>query len=131
MSIPHPVQVLNYYVVSNFASALQEDGGNSWREMANLLLSSVRNAFCQLLPWFASSSEESTSQEDDSGQPDDKEPANQPDESEIAKKQKQVTRAICIASFVAIISTLLASIISYTIFANTPGYPLIKELSYR
>ena len=110
------MQVVNYHVVGNFAFALQEEGGNSWLEM----VSSAKKALCLLVSPFAPSEEEH-----DGGQPDNEDPANQPDEGKIAKKQLGIT------IFMAFISPLLASTISYTIFANTHGYPLVTELSYR
>ena len=116
MFIPHPAQVIYYSVVAKFASALQRDVAYSWREIFTLLLSSAKNALCLLVPPFV---------EHDGGQPDDENPANQPDVGGIAKKQ------IGITIFMSFISTLLASIISYTIFANTQGYPLVTEMSYR
>ena len=110
------MQVVNYDVVGNFASALQEEGGNSWHEM----LSSAKKALCLLVSPHVSAEEEH-----DGGQPVNEDPANQPDERGIAKRQLGIT------IFMAFTSPLLASIISYTIFANTRGYPLVTELSYR
>ena len=82
------------------------------------MLFSAKKALC--LRVYISSEEEH-----DGGQPDNEDPANQPDEGGIAKKQLGIT------IFMAFISPLLASIISYPIFANTHGYPLVTELSYR
>ena len=114
-------------------------------------------AFPCLTPFFASSSEESASPRQEDGQLDGEGlgylysgcwwtwwwfwlrrnresssiPANQHGE-EIAEKQKQVGRVVHITVFTAeIVSTLLASIISYAIFAYTLGSPLAMELSNR
>ena len=114
-------------------------------------------AFPCLTPFFASSSEESASPGQDNGQLDGEglgylysgcwwtwwwfwlrrnresssNPSNQHGE-EIAEKQKQVGRVVHITVFTAeIVSTLLASIISYAIFAYTLGSPLAMELSNR
>ena len=114
------MQVVNYDVVGNFASAWQEEGGNSWHEMGLLMLSSAKKALCLLVSPHVSAEEEH-----DGGQPVNEDPANQPYERGIAKKQLGIT------IFMAFTSPLLASIISYTIFANTRGYPLVTELSYR
>ena len=110
------MQVANYDVVGNFASALQEEGGNSWHEM----LSSAKKALCLLVSPHVSAEEEH-----DGGQPVNEDPANQPDERGIAKRQLGIT------IFMAFTSPLLASIISYTIFANTQGYPLVTDLSHQ
>ena len=51
---------------------------------------------------------------------------------EIAENQEQVRRASYATILTAeIVSTLLASIISYAIFSHTQGSPLAMELSHR
>ena len=112
-------------------------------------------AFPCLTPFFVSSSEESASPGQEDGQLDgeglsylysgcwwtwwwfwlrrnrESNPANYHRE-EIAEKQKQVGRFVHFTVFTAeIVSTLLASIISYPIFAYTLGSPLAMELSNR
>jgi len=137
-------------IVANFASRWQEEGGKrmSFGETVTLLISSCKKVLqtvakaafpCLPLPF---STEVPTSSGEEDGSMDNEDRSwwtwwwcpNSPSTlvQPNIEDEREVRGATCLIILVAmLVSTLLASMISFTIFAHTRGSSLAMELSHR